>query len=269
MISSMPVFLDQMSRPVDLPSTPRRIVSLVPSQTELLFDLSLDDEIVGITKFYIHPGDKVKQKIKIGGTKQLNIDLIKELKPDLIIGNKEENEKGQIEEVMQHFPVWMSDIRNLNDALDMIRKIGSITGKASKADSIATHIQQQFNNLTIQQSNKRAAYLIWRKPYMIAGKGTFIDAMLQKCGLVNAFDTDRYPEVSEVELMSTKPDVVLLSSEPYPFKDKHIREFESLLPYAKVKLVDGEMFSWYGSRLLYASEYFAELNKLIGPIDKV
>lgn len=262
----MPVFYDQMNQPVELSSVPLKIISLVPSQTELLFDLGLDKEIAGITKFCIHPEDKVTRKVKIGGTKQLKIDLIKALKPDLIIGNKEENERDQVEELMQYFPVWMSDIHNLDEALKMIQRVGEITGKASEAGSLSDYIQQQFNNLIIQQSNKRAAYLIWRKPYMVAGKGTFIDDMLQKCGLVNAFDTTRYPEIAAEELAAAKPDVVLLSSEPYPFKEKHIAEFQGILPAAVIKVVDGEMFSWYGSRLLHTPAYFFELNRYISLI---
>jgi len=259
----MPLYLDQMNRAVEIPSAPQRIISLVPSQTELLFDLGLDDEIVGITKFCIHPEDKVKSKAKIGGTKQLNIDLIKKLKPDLVIGNKEENEQDQIEELMRHFPVWMSDISNLEYALDMIGKVGEITGKIDGATTLASTIKQQFINITITQSSLKAAYFIWRKPYMIAGKGTFIDDMLKKCGLTNAFDAGRYPEVTAEQLIQTKPDLIFLSSEPYPFKEKHIAEFKTICPKATVKVVDGEMFSWYGSRLLQAPGYFEELNRLI------
>jgi ABC-type Fe3+-hydroxamate transport system substrate-binding protein len=255
----MPVYFDQMMRPVYLPFSPRRIISLVPSQTELLFDLGLDEQIAGITKFCTHPENRVKSKQKVGGTKQLNISLIAELNPDLIIGNKEENERQQIEELMQHFPVWMSDISNLDDAVDMITKIGEITNKEIEAQKMAAQITQQFNNLVIRQSNKRVAYFIWRKPYMVVGKTTFIDDMLKRCGLINAFDTERYPEITGDELMAVKPDIIFLSSEPYPFKDKHIREFGPLLPHAKVKLVDGEMFSWYGSRLLQAPEYFKQV----------
>lgn len=255
----MPLYFDQMKRRVDMSSTPQKIISLVPSQTELLFDLGLDAEIIGVTKFCIHPAEKAKSKLKIGGTKDLNINLIKDMNPDLIIGNKEENEQAQVEELMQHFPVWMSDISDLTGALDMIRKVGELTGTSAKANALACQIAQQFDNLTIQQSPNRVAYFIWRKPYMVAGTGTFIDDMLSRCGFINAFDAVRYPEVSCEQIAAAKPDVVLLSSEPYPFKNKHILEFESLLPHTKVKLVDGEMFSWYGSRLLKAPEYFSEL----------
>ena len=265
----MSIFYDQMNRPVELTSTPKRIISLVPSQTELLFDLGLDEEIIGLTKYCIHPTNKVKLKVKIGGTKALNINLIKELNPDLIIGNKEENARSQIEELMQLFPVWMSDINDLDGALDMIKKVGLLTGKCTEAETLAGNITQQFNHTTIQQSHLKVAYFIWRKPYIVAGKGTFIDDMLQKCGLHNAFKTTRYPEITAEELLTVKSDVILLSSEPYPFKEKHIAEFKALSPNAQIKLVDGEMFSWYGSRLLHAPAYFEGLVKSLIELNKL
>jgi len=255
----MSVYQDQMKRTVDIPSTPKRIISIVPSQTELLFDLGLDEEIIGITKFCTHPADKVKRRLKVGGTKKLNINQIKKLNPDLIIGNKEENEKDQIEELAQSFPVWMSDISNLGDAIDMIQKVGQIVDSTEKATQITSTIIRSFNNLKIKSSSLKVAYLIWRKPYIVAGKGTFIDNMLKKCGLKNAFELERYPEVFPAQIVEANPDLVFLSSEPYPFTDRHITEFQALVPDANIQLVDGELFSWYGSRLLQAPEYFKQL----------
>lgn len=255
----MAVFYDQLNRTVNLPSVPKRIISVVPSQTELLFYLGLDEEIVGITKFCIHPADKFISTSKVGGTKQLNIALIKELQPDLIIANKEENEQAQIEELMALCPVWISDINSLDGALDMIIKVGEVAGKQSQALILANTISKQFDLFITPNLNLRVAYLIWRAPYMVAGKQTFINSLLQKYGLINAFDIDRYPEVSQQQLIAARPDVVLLSSEPYPFNKKHVDEFKALLHSAKVILVDGEMFSWYGSRLLYAPAYFKTL----------
>jgi len=255
----MPVFYDQLQRTVDSPSTPKRIISVVPSQTELLFYLGLNEQIVGITKFCIHPADKFKHTKKVGGTKQLDIAKIKSLSPDLIIANKEENEQGQIEELMDCCSVWISDISDLDGALDMIGRVGVLVGKSNEAKVLASQISQQFNNTAIEPSNFRIAYLIWRKPYMVAGKGTFIDSMLQKCGLVNVFEQSRYPEIDEETLADANPDVVFLSSEPYPFKEKHITEFKKILPSALIKVVDGELFSWYGSRLLHAPAYFKKL----------
>ncbi len=255
----MPLHHDQMHRPIAIPARPQRIISIVPSQTELLFDLGLDAEVIGITKYCVHPKEKVEHVTKVGGTKDLNIPLIKAINPDLIIGNKEENERGQVEELIQHFPVWMSDISDLESALDMIQKVGEITDRSTYAQELITRITYQFNKLTLKAPQNRTAYFIWRKPYMVAGKGTFIDDMLQKCGLINVFEAGRYPEITPAQLQTANPQLVLLSSEPYPFKEKHIREFRAILPNAAIKIVDGEMFSWYGSRLLQAPCYFEQL----------
>jgi ABC-type Fe3+-hydroxamate transport system substrate-binding protein len=240
---------------------PKRIISVVPSQTELLFYLGLDEEVIGITKFCIHPADKFKANTKIGGTKQLDIEKIKALQPELIIANKEENERSQIEELMKFFPVYVSDISDLPGALAMIERVGELVNKSIEAKALTDAISQQFCNLRVKKSNLCAAYFIWRKPYMVAGKGTFIDAMLKKCGLTNAFEMERYPEIDAAALINANPDAILLSSEPFPFKEKYIAEFRAMLPDAVIKVVDGEMFSWYGSRLLLAPRYFEGLVK--------
>ncbi|MCC8426081.1 helical backbone metal receptor [Mucilaginibacter sp. UR6-11] len=255
----MAVFYDQLNRKIELPGIPQRIVSVVPSQTELLFYLGLDKEVVGITKFCVHPAGKFNITVKVGGTKQLNIELIKELRPDLIIANKEENDQSQIEELAGFCPVWVSDINDLASAYDMILKVGALVAREGQAQLLVTDIKYQFSQLTARALNLKAAYLIWRKPYMVAGRQTFIDHLLQKCGLINAFDGDRYPEVTSAMLIAADPAVVLLSSEPYPFAQKHLEELKQLLPKSTLILVDGELFSWYGSRLLLAPAYFKQL----------
>ncbi|MFD0767286.1 ABC transporter substrate-binding protein [Mucilaginibacter lutimaris] len=255
----MPVFYDQMNNAVSLPATPRRIISIVPSQTELLFNLELDEQIAGITKFCIHPADKVKHVMKIGGTKQLNLEAIHQLQPDLIIANKEENEQSQVEKLMHHYPVWVSDINDLHSALNMITMLGEVTGKQPEAVALADSIAKQFASLKPITQATRVAYFIWRKPYMAAGQDTFINAMLTLCGFKNVLTANRYPEVSAHELIAANPDAILLSSEPYPFAQKHIDEFKTMLPDAQVILADGELFSWYGSRLLYSPKYFTKL----------
>ncbi|GAA4313536.1 helical backbone metal receptor [Mucilaginibacter gynuensis] len=259
----MPLFYDQLNRPVNLQAIPKRIISAVPSQTELLFYLGLDAAIAGVTKFCSHPADKVKSIPKIGGTKQLNIPLIKELAPDLIIANKEENDQIQIEELSEHFPVWISDVSDLPGALAMISSLGTITGKQEPAEALTRQITDDFTNLQIAHTGKRALYLIWRNPYMAAGQHTFIDSLLPYCGLMNAVDESRYPEITAAKLKNINPDVILLSSEPYPFREKHIAELQTLLPLANIILVDGEVFSWYGSRLLHAPAYFKQLNEAL------
>ncbi|HEY4327687.1 MAG TPA: helical backbone metal receptor [Mucilaginibacter sp.] len=256
----MPVYYDQLDREIDLPSTPKRIISVVPSQTELLFYWGLNEEVIGITKFCIHPADKFKSTAKVGGTKTLNINKIKALNPDLIIANKEENELSQIEELTALFPVWISDINNLTDALNMVEKVGELVGRETQANMLSQSIKQEFDTHKVRPLNLTAAYFIWRKPYMIAAKNTFIDSMLQKCGLTNAFDIERYPEVYPGMITDVDPNVIFLASEPYPFKERHIAEFKTLLPDATIKLVDGEIFSWYGSRLLLAPAYFKKLS---------
>lgn len=254
------LFTDQLNNSIVLHSYPKRIISIVPSQSELLWDLGLRDELVGITKFCIHPKEMFDSIERVGGTKTLNIEKIRALKPDLIIGNKEENEQSQILELQKEFPVWMSDIYNLEDALKMIELVGELVNQSNNANQLKNNIQHSF--LNILQVSKTALYLIWNKPYMAAGKATFIGDMLQKIGIENMLEnTSRYPELSLEEIKSLNPAIIFLSSEPYPFKDSHVKELEDKLPNTKVLLVDGELFSWYGSRLLKSVDYLNDLIK--------
>jgi ABC-type Fe3+-hydroxamate transport system substrate-binding protein len=258
-------FTDQMGREVTINFPPKRIVSIVSSQTELLFDLGLDQEIIGLTKFCIHPIEKFAERTKVGGTKKLNIDLIKDLKPDLIIGNKEENTQSDIEELSEHFPVWMSDIFTLDDAMKTIGEIGALVDRAPEASYLNHLISAGFNDLKTlalqHRIDKKIAYLIWRKPYMAAGKNTFIDDVLLTNGMTNVVKQDRYPTITLEQLKTLNCELILLSSEPYPFGEKHIEEIQAVIPDAKIMLVDGEMFSWYGSRLVKAVQYFFEFQK--------
>lgn len=248
------MFADMMGNKVEVNFPPKRIISVVPSQTELLYDLGLDEEVVGITKFCVHPKEWFRNKARIGGTKNLDIEKIKSLDPDLIIANKEENTKEQIEELQRYFPVWVSDIATVNDALQMINDVGVLVYKERTAHQIV-HVVK--NNFPDEKKMKRSvAYFIWYRPWMSVGNDTFIHDVLQRCGFDNVFGNEtRYPEVDADMLVKAKPDVVLLSSEPFPFKEKHMDEMKELLPDAIVKLVDGEMFSWYGSRMLKACDY--------------
>lgn len=275
----MPVFIDQTARKVSLQNIPRRIISLVPSQTELLFGLGLDKEVVGVTKFCVHPSAWFSKKTKVGGTKQLKLEIITDLKPDLIIANKEENVKEQVEWLAEKFPVWVSDVNSLEDAYGMIGSIGEMTNRVVEAHQLVSRIRQNFASLPFQaltsgqnpedrsklHARPRTAYLIWRNPYMTVGGDTFIHHMLEAAGFDNVFkDRNRYPEITLSELEELGCELILLSSEPFPFGPKHVNEIKDTGTQAKLLLVDGEMFSWYGNRLLYAPHYFRNLNKMIG-----
>lgn len=256
----MKTFVDQMNRTIRLESVPRRIVSLVPSQTQLLHYLGLEDEVVGITKFCIHPDVWFRAKARVGGTKNVDLQKLKSLSPDLIIGNKEENDRENIELIKDVAPIWMSDIVDLSDALEMMKGIGQITNKSKEVTPLISEVKQGFSELDNFTSasatkGKSVLYFIWSSPNMIAGKNTFVDSMISACGLINFTRLERYPEATGNE----HPDFVFLSSEPFPFKEKDIAGFQKNYPKSKIVLVDGEMFSWYGSKLKEAPMYFENL----------
>lgn len=256
---AMRSFFDQLGNSISCQFPPQRIVSLVPSQTELLADLGLQREIVGITKFCVHPNEWLKSKTIVGGTKNFNLDAIDSLSPDLIIGNKEENHRDGVEQLRTKYPVWVSNIVTLQDALSMIISMGELTDRSTTAQQISNGILQAFDQIK-KYSNQSVLYLIWKKPWMAAGSGTFIHSLLNIIGLTNAAEKiSRYPELTPDEIQKLKPDYIFLSSEPYPFQEKHIAELLDISPSSKIKRVDGEMFSWYGSRLLKAPEYFNRL----------
>ena len=251
-------FTDQMGNRIGIRFPPKRIVSLVPSQTELLADLGLEKEVLGITKYCIHPVGWQSTKTITGGTKNFDPDLIGMLKPDLIVGNKEENYKKGIDLLSASWPVWMSDISNLEQALAMVTSVGELTGREQQAKLIVRNILKSFSTIT-RFPPVSVLYLIWRKPWMAAGPGTFINSMIDTIGLKNAITSVRYPQLSSADIQMCDPEYIFLSSEPYPFSEKHIAEIQGLCPSSKIRLVDGEMFSWYGSRLIKAPDYFRSI----------
>lgn len=251
---------DQLNRPLVFKNKPQRIVSLVPSQTELLIHLGLRDQLVGITKFCVHPQELRKEIPVVGGTKTIHLHKIKELRPDIIICNKEENTKEIVEQCTSIAPVWVSNIANIDDNLQMIIQLGALFEVSEKATLLVDRIRSEkmdFQDFMKGKPKKKVVYFIWKDPFMAAGNDTFIHELLQLNHFENVVTKSRYPEVHLTDLEEV--DLVLLSSEPYPFKEKHVLELEQNIN-ATVRLVDGEYFSWYGSRLQDAFLYFKSLH---------
>ena len=251
---------DQLQRKISLPKTPKRIISLVPSQTELLVDMGLEENILGITKFCVHPKHLRKNKNIVGGTKQVKLEKIKALDPDIILCNKEENTQEMVVELEEIAPVHVSDIVKIEDAFDLMHQYGEIFQKEALVSTMVNSIRDKIAVLREKLKDKqvkKVAYFIWKKQLMVAGKDTFIDELLKLNKFENVFKESRYPETTLEELKNKNPDLILLSSEPFPFKKKHKKYFAPL--NAEIKLVDGEYFSWYGSRLVEAIDYFKTL----------
>lgn len=257
-------FIDQLNRRIIVDKTPKRIISIVPSQSEFLWHIGLRGELVGITKFCIHPQEMFRSVPHVGGTKKLNLEKIRELKPDLIIGNKEENEISQIEILEKEFPIWLSDIYTFDDAFDMMTSLGKLTNKEEAAQQIVDEIKNSLQNIKNIFPKKRVAYFIWNEPYMCVAKNTFIDFVLNYLGFENALkDFSRYPELNDEDLKKLNPEICFLSSEPFPFKEQHIKTLQQKLPDSKIMIVNGEVFSWYGSQLLHLEKYVKEMKTRI------
>jgi len=245
-----------------------RIVSLVPSQTELLHDLGLEDQIVGITKFCVHPYHYLSTKTKVGGTKQIKVEKIKALNPDIILCNKEENTKEIVEACQQICEVHVSELYTIQDTLELIIYYGERFNKRTTAKNIVDKINYKladFKHFIKDKPKVKVAYFIWRNPWMVAANNTFIDYILNLNNFENIYkNLERYPEVDITKIQAEgDPDVVLLSSEPYPFKDEHAFEIGRVAHHPKTIFVDGELFSWYGTRLLKAFDYFKLLRERI------
>lgn len=237
-----------------------RIISTVPSITELLYDLDLAEEVVGITKFCVHPESWFRSKTRIGGTKNLKLELIHQLKPDLIIANKEENTKEDIE-ALKEFEILLTDIKKLEDNFGLIENVAMLCNRKEKGHSLSLQFEETVESLR-QEQFANGLYFIWKKPYMSVGSDTYIHSIMSLMGIENVLkNQSRYPVVSEEDIHALNFDLALFSSEPFPFKSRDISDFEKLKPGTKAILVDGEFFSWYGSRLIRMKEYGNQLSK--------
>ncbi len=253
---------DGRGKAVSLSQPPRRIVSLVPSTTESLFALGCGDVVVGITRFCVHPADRLDGLIKVGGTKDLVLDRLEALRPDLVIGNVEENTAEMFETIEARFPLYAAFPRTVDDAITDLRAMGRLVGAEAEADRQADRIVEARQRLRASvTATKTFAYLIWRSPWMAVGGDTFISAMLAEAGLTNglADAESRYPTIEPAALSAL--DAILLSSEPFPFKEKHRAELAGLagIPASRISLVDGELCSWHGVRMAAAFDWLAEV----------
>jgi ABC-type Fe3+-hydroxamate transport system substrate-binding protein len=222
----------------------------------LLFYLNLGNKVVGITNYCKYPEKEIKNLKKIGGTKNIKLDIIKTLAPDLIISVKEENNKSDIIKLAENYNVFVGDLTDYKSSLKLIQKIGNICNKSIQAKHLVQNIKNEFSKINISKP-KTCCYLIWNNPIMTVGNNTFISSMLSKAGFNNVFaHLQSYPEITEEEIDKKKPEYILLSSEPFNFTEKHRKIYQKKFPASKVMLVDGEMFSWYGNRMLFAPNYF-------------
>ncbi len=253
---------DQLDRDIDISRPVNRIISLVPSLTELVVYLGLEEKLVGITKFCIHPEGLKKKKTIVGGTKQVHLDKIRDLKPDLILCNKEENTLEMVQDLEEICQVHISNIITFSDSVELIENYGLLLDEEKKANELVSELLKRHESFRDNLSSKKikVAYFIWRKPWMVVGGDTFINSMLELNGWENIYkgSEGRYPVIDLELLKDQNPDLILLSSEPFPFRQKHIDEIR-IFSSARIEIVNGEFFSWYGSRQLQAFDYFKEL----------
>jgi ABC-type Fe3+-hydroxamate transport system substrate-binding protein len=259
---------DHLQREIHLPKTPQRIISLVPSLTELLHDLGLEKRIVGITKYCVHPFHYGSTKIKVGGTKKVKFDVIKELNPDFILCSKEENTAEMVSELEKIAPVFVSDVNSFQEAMELIIQFGEIFGKRIESQNLVAKINSKYADFQSFIKNKRTikvAYFIWKEPWMVVGSPTFINDILRINRMENVFEKKgRYPEININHLkLQGNPELLLFSSEPYHFIEDDAYEVLHVNEKVLTIFVDGQYFSWYGSRLLKAFDYFKKIQAKI------
>ncbi len=257
---------DACRRTLTLPSRIQRVVSLCPSISETVVELA-PGCLVGRTRYCTHPDVAMQAVPTVGGTKNPDIAAILALKPDLIIAEKEENRREDVERLAEDVPVYVFDVRTMDDAVDMLRTLGDLLGAETASRALAERIAAARETLRPLAPSVPVLYLIWRKPWMAAAKSTYINSVLAEMGLDNVLrDYSRYPELDAAALATLKPAWVLLSSEPYPFTEAHLAEVQALFPDARVSCVDGEWFSWYGARMQIALPQLQSWLRDTGPL---
>jgi ABC-type Fe3+-hydroxamate transport system substrate-binding protein len=244
-----------------------RIVSLVPSITELLFDLGLGGQVVGRTGFCIHPWAQVRHVPKVGGTKDLRFDVIRGLRPTHVVVNVDENRREDAEALAEFVPeVVVTHPVVPRDNLALYRQMGQVFGVSARAEALCAEFEATYAELAARRATavtEPVLYLIWKDPWMTVAPETYISAMLELVGwrTLPRESSERYPEV-DVAAYAGEVSRVLLSSEPFHFKEQHLTEVRALVPGAEVALIDGEMTSWYGSRAIRGMRYLETLRSL-------
>ena len=273
--------VDAIGRVHALARADARIVSLVPSVTELLFALGIGDRLVGRTGFCIHPKDSINTVPKVGGTKSVDIQRIRELAPTHLIVNIDENEKPTIDQLANFIPnVIVTHPLGPLDNLPLYRLLGGIFGREDRAAELCEAFQKAYINAVgacADLPRERVLYLIWKSPWMTVSRDTYVSRTLAAVGwdTVEIKSKDRYPKIEFTAELLSRVNRVLLSSEPYAFRERHLDEIRQAIAAAnhffvptaleevesplKVSLIDGEMTSWYGSRAIEGMKYLSRL----------
>ena len=256
--------------------TPVRIASLVPSLTELAIELGLRGQLVARTGFCIHPAEAVREVRKVGGTKDVNLAKLRRAAPTHVLVNVDENRLDTVEamrawpaaarpEIIVTHPLAPRD--NLALVAQMVAAFGHLPGVAGRAAMLdeALRAELALTDPAVRPV-QRVLYLIWRDPWMTLARDTYISGMLARVNWLTlpatkggASGAARYPVLGGDEAWLVEVDQVLLSTEPFPFGAKHMDEAQRLCPRARVRLVDGELLSWYGARAVPGLRYLRQL----------
>jgi ABC-type hemin transport system substrate-binding protein len=242
-------------------SDARRIVSLVPSLTEALFELGLGARVVGVTDWCVHPAAEVAHVPRVGGTKNPSIARVLELRPDLVIANQEENRERDVERLRAAgVNVWVTYPRTVADGVALVRELAELGAPAGRAEPLCRALEQALDRANAAPARRSRVFCaIWKRPWMAVGADTYADDLIAVCGGDNVFGDRterRYPIVTEEEIAAAQPEVILLPDEPYAFGARDAAELAALpTPAAasgRIHRIDGTLISWYGPRIARA-----------------
>jgi len=250
-----------------------QIVSLCPSITETLIEFGLSEQICGVTKFCIHPESVVKNLCPLGGTKDPNLARIRELDPDLIFMNSEENRREDYESLAKDYKVDVSEPKSVAEIPSLLRHFGALTHREAPAERAAQKLERALQSLRKARGQRTSlfsyVYLIWRKPWMCVGTDTYVSRLFEEAGGTNLFGdaNERYPEISLQDIAEKKPNYIFLADEPFPFAERHIPEVKKACPLAKVEVISGDDCCWHGIRSIRGVELMQSLLERLTELD--